>query len=70
MQSIAEDVLYSVEAELLYNALGAIRFKVQAVESLSDSVLDGLLAAYVLADALAPERELIVRPWHTHGIAV
>lgn len=61
MQSIAEDVLYSVEAELLYNALGAIRFKVQAVEALPDSVLDGLFAAYVLIYALAPERNLIVR---------
>ena len=48
MQSIAEDVLYSVEAELLYNALGAIRFKVHAVEALPDSVLNGLFAAYIL----------------------
>ena len=70
MQSVAENVFYTIEAELLNNALGAIRFKVQAVEALPDSVLDGLFAAYVLIYALAPERNLIVRPGILAGRSV
>ena len=48
MQSIAEDVFYTVEAELLYNALSAIRFQIHAVKALPDGFLNGLFAAYVL----------------------
>ena len=62
MQSVGKNVLHTVKTKLLYNALSAIRFKVHAVEALPNGSLNGLLAAYVLIDALAPEWNLIVRP--------
>ena len=70
MQSIAENVFHTVEAELSDNTLCAIRFKVHAVKALPDSFLNGLFAAYVLIYALAPERNLIVRPGTLAGRSV